>query len=126
VTILSYVKQVAQALQYAHDKKVIHRDVKPENMLLGQQDEVLLSDFGIALVAQSSRYQSTKEATDALGILPLFEGMSLHDSWAAYLQYPCRHALCNAHYLRELTFVHEQYQQDWAKDLKDLLKEIKA
>src|SRR5205814_849613 len=55
--IVSYVKQVAEALQYAHSQKVIHRDIKPENMLLGRNDEVLLSDFGIAVVAQSSRYQ---------------------------------------------------------------------
>lgn len=52
-----YIKQVAAALQYAHDRKVIHRDIKPENMLLGRNNEVLLSDFGIAVVAQSSRYQ---------------------------------------------------------------------
>src|SRR5947207_1937514 len=34
--VVSYVKQVADALQYAHEQKVIHRDVKPENMLLGR------------------------------------------------------------------------------------------
>src|SRR5437868_7877245 len=39
-TIVSYIKQVAAALQYAHDQKVIHRDVKPENMLLGRHNEV--------------------------------------------------------------------------------------
>src|SRR5437588_489105 len=54
--IVTYVKQVADALQYAHDEKLIHRDVKPENMLVGRRGEVLLSDFGIALVAQSTRY----------------------------------------------------------------------
>lgn len=59
-TIISYVKQVADALQYAHDQRVIHRDIKPENMLVGEHDELLLSDFGIAIVAQSSRYQSTQ------------------------------------------------------------------
>src|SRR5438445_644795 len=58
-TIVYYVKQLADALQYAHDEKLIHRDIKPENMLLGRRNEILLSDFGIALVAQSSRYQST-------------------------------------------------------------------
>lgn len=60
-TIVTYVKQIADALQYAHDEKVIHRDIKPENMLVGRRDEILLADFGIATIAQSSRYQSPQE-----------------------------------------------------------------
>lgn len=67
-----------------------------------------------------------KEATDAMGILPQFHGISVHDSWASYLQYACLHALCNVHYVRELTFIQEQYQQHWAKQMKELLLEIKA
>src|SRR5207248_5942427 len=52
--IIASVKQVADALQYAHEQKFIHRDVKPENMLLGRREEVLLSDFGLAALAHSS------------------------------------------------------------------------
>ncbi|GCE20726.1 protein kinase domain-containing protein [Dictyobacter kobayashii] len=52
---------MADALQYAHDEHIIHRDIKPENMLVGRRGEILLSDFGIALVAQSSRYQGTQD-----------------------------------------------------------------
>ncbi len=52
--IVSFVKQMSAALQYAHDKKFIHRDVKPENMLIGQNQEVLLSDFGIATISHST------------------------------------------------------------------------
>jgi peptide/nickel transport system substrate-binding protein len=52
--ILSSVKQVSDALQYAHEQKFIHRDVKPENMLVGLRQEVLLSDFGIATIAHST------------------------------------------------------------------------
>lgn len=53
--ILSYVRQLASALHYAHEQKVIHRDVKPENMLIGQHDEVLLSDFGLAIAVPTSQ-----------------------------------------------------------------------
>lgn len=68
-TIAQYVKQVADALQYAHDEKVVHRDIKPENMLVGQRQEILLSDFGIALVAQSSRYQSTQDVVGTVAYM---------------------------------------------------------
>jgi serine/threonine protein kinase len=56
--ILPYVKQVADALQYAHDQQYVHRDIKPENMLVGRNDEILLSDFGTALVSQATGYQN--------------------------------------------------------------------
>ncbi len=67
------------------------------------------------------------EATDAVGILPHFTGVSVHDGWKPYWRYTrCRHALCNIHHLRELTFLEEQCQQTWAKELKALLREMKA
>ncbi|HLV97569.1 MAG TPA: protein kinase [Ktedonobacterales bacterium] len=69
LTILPYVQQVAGALQFAHDRKLIHRDVKPENMLLGENKEVLLSDFGIAVVAQSSRHQDMQEVVGTLAYM---------------------------------------------------------
>ncbi|HZR44540.1 MAG TPA: protein kinase [Ktedonobacteraceae bacterium] len=65
-TVVSYAKQVAEALQYAHDEKLVHRDVKPENMLLGKNDEVLLSDFGIALMAQTAREPSLQDVAGTL------------------------------------------------------------
>jgi len=59
--VVSYVKQVAAALQHAHTAKLIHRDVKPENMLLRSRDQVLLSDFGIAAVAHSTSSLKTQD-----------------------------------------------------------------
>jgi serine/threonine protein kinase len=66
---VSYVKQLADALQYAHDEKLVHRDVKPENMLVGKRQEILLSDFGIAVMAQSSRYQNAQDMAGTISYM---------------------------------------------------------
>ena len=61
-----------------------------------------------------------------IGILSQFKGTSLHDAFVSYFQFDnCTHALCNAHHLRELRFIAEQYQQSWASDLAELLRDAK-
>ncbi len=49
--ICHYVSQIASALQYTHDRGFIHQDVRPENLLLGNKQQVLLSDFGISIAS---------------------------------------------------------------------------
>lgn len=51
--VVSYVRDVASALQYAHEEDVIHRDIKPANLLIGQRGEILVSDFGISIITQA-------------------------------------------------------------------------
>lgn len=58
-TIVSYVQQVTSALQYAHNQHLIHCDVKPENLLLNERGEILLSDFGLAVLGPRSHSYST-------------------------------------------------------------------
>jgi len=65
-------------------------------------------------------------ATDAMQILPRFKGTMVHDFWAPYFRYSSRHALCNAHLLRELKGISENYHQSWSEELHALILEIKG
>jgi len=65
------------------------------------------------------------DAMDHMDILPNFNGRAIHDFWKPYFKYHCNHGLCNAHHLRELIFLHEQHDQQWAKEMMDCLVDIK-
>ncbi len=64
------------------------------------------------------------DAMNEMAVLPLFEGVAVHDHWKPYYKYDCTHALCNAHHLRELTFAHEEDNQAWAEQMRQLLVKI--
>ncbi len=66
-----------------------------------------------------------REGMNANGITPQFEGISVHDALPSYQGYRFTEALCNVHHLRDLTFIEEELKQEWAKDMKVLLVEMK-
>lgn len=78
-----------------------------------------------ALTHYACHSKRGSKATDEIGILPSFRGTAVHDGYYSYSRYECKHALCNAHHLRELNFVHEQLGQEWAGELKKMLVNLK-
>src|SRR5512141_3358344 len=65
--VVAIARQIADALDYAHGEGVIHRDVKPENILLSRHGHALLADFGIARGAapDAGRMDSAANITQA-------------------------------------------------------------
>jgi transposase len=83
----------------------------------------LSSEFLTYYEVQEKRGQ---EALRAIGLIPQFTGYVVHDAYASYFIFEqCQHALCNAHLLRELTFLFEEQDQTWAGELKTLLLTMK-
>ena len=68
-TIVAYVQAVSAALHHAHSQYLVHRDIKPENMLLGKQGELLLSDFGVAIVARDTNHTLHQESGGTLAYM---------------------------------------------------------
>jgi transposase len=66
------------------------------------------------------------QAMNAINILPYFKGVAVHDFWRSYYEYGCKHSLCNAHLLRDLIFIKERFEQDWADEMINLLIKMKA
>jgi transposase len=132
-TLNRWVRQGAETLRPVEDaiKAALQRAPVLHSDETGVRRAGKLAWAHVASTARLTQYaihaKRGREATDAIGILPTYGGVSVHDGWKPYRAYTqCRHARCNIHHLRELTFLEEQYHQTWAKDLKGLLLAMKA
>jgi transposase len=127
-TLVEWVQQSAAALKPVEDalKQALRRAPVLQSDETGVRRSGRLAWAHVASTARLTHdaihAKRGREATDAIGILPGYRGVSVHDGWKPYqAQTSCRHALCNIHHLRELTLVEEQYDQPWAKQLKEVL-----
>lgn len=132
-TLVHWVQQAARVLEPVeqHIKDALVRAPVLHHDETGVRRAGALAWAHVTSTSRLTHYaihaQRGHEAMDAIGILPGYHGVSVHDGWDSYARYTtCRHALCNVHHLRELTFLEEQYHQAWASDLKALLREMKV
>jgi transposase len=130
---------LARALKQAHERlEPVERQIHAG---LRQSQSVHFDETGLRITSRRQWVHSAgtptltlyrahakrgREAIDAMGVLPGYEGVSIHDAYTSYLSYPGRHALCNAHLLRDLVAVEEETQAAWAAPMRELLLEIKA
>jgi eukaryotic-like serine/threonine-protein kinase len=59
--ILGYLQDIAEALEYIHRRGFVHQDIKPENMLVGPKNEIVLCDFGIAVAFKEAHSQNLND-----------------------------------------------------------------
>src|SRR5262249_11516055 len=132
-TLVGWIAQAARVLQPVeqHIKDALARAPVLHHDETGVRRAGKLAWAHVTSTSRLTHYaihtKRGREATEAIGILPSYRGASVHDGWGTYGVYTsCRHALCNVHHLRELTFLEEAYHQAWAANLKALLREMKV
>jgi transposase len=130
-TVHAYIEQAAEQLAASHEQiaqsmreqPVVHFDET------GQRAAARLRWLHVASTSDLTWYFTHDKrgqlAMDDAKILPKFKGVAVHDGWASYRDYDCRHALCNAHHLRELIYLEETTQQPWTRTMINFLCDTK-
>jgi len=120
VTLAPVEQQIKEAL---HQAEVIHQD--ETGLAVGGQRHWMHVTCTPSLTHYHVDKSRGQAALEAIGILPHFTGISIHDGWRSYFLYDCQHAACIVHLLRELVFLAEEQGAVWAADLKELLLDMK-
>ncbi len=79
-TALKYLKQILSALAFAHQKSVIHRDIRPSNILINLDNEVKIADFGTSTLLQEKQFATTKIGSPPYMAPEQFEGKAVFAS----------------------------------------------
>lgn len=132
-TILKYVLQLHQALE-PWEKASIERllampamHVDETSLRVERQNHWIHVCSAADITLKFLHPKRGQQAMQAIGVIPRYGGVMIHDCWASYLAYEhCSHGLCGAHLLRELTFIVDAEGYAWAANMKRLLQQTCA
>ena len=131
VSVINWVSEAASRLEQTYErigKKLLQKPVlgADESGLRALGSAWLHVLVGDDLTWVGVHRKRGREAFEDFGLIPEYQGTLVHDGFRSYQRYPCTHALCNAHHLRQLKFEHEVNQQHWALEMSEfLLKALK-
>ena len=111
-----YIHQAAEALQYVHRNGLIHQDVKPGNLLIGRNDQLLLSDFGTTFYLGMQTHASLGEVTGTAAYMPpeQWQGNPRRDSDQYALAICCYELLAG-----RPPFLYKRIEEMWNAHLKE-------
>jgi transposase len=128
-TVLKYVMQLHRALE-AWEQSAIERllalpamHVDETSLRVDRKNHWIHVCSAGEITLKFLHPKRGKEAIEAIGVIPRYGGVVIHDCWASYLSYHhCGHGLCGSHLLRELTFIVDANGYAWAANMKRLLQ----
>lgn len=77
---LKYFRQLLSALEFAHQHKVIHRDIRPSNVLISEDDDIKVADFGTSTMLDKKQFATTKIGSPPYMAPEQFEGRAVYAS----------------------------------------------
>ncbi|GCE13824.1 hypothetical protein KTT_36830 [Tengunoibacter tsumagoiensis] len=116
--LVPYIQQTADALQYVHSNGLVHQDVKPGNLLIGRNKQILLSDFGTTFYLGMQTHASLGEATGTAAYMPpeQWKGNPRRDS-DQYALATCCYELLSG----RTPFVYKRLEEMWNAHLKETI-----
>ncbi|MBE3559245.1 MAG: protein kinase [Ktedonobacteraceae bacterium] len=114
--LVPYVQQAAEALRYIHNSGLVHQDVKPGNLLIGRNGQVLLADFGTTYYLGTQTHASLGEVTGTAAFMPpeQWQGYPRRDSDQYALAVSCYELLTG-----RPPFVYKRLEEMWNAHLKE-------